>query len=70
MQRILYYKKLRIDTITQHIFSQSQKRLVVGLEGINFMNTPNITCKLENIESPLRGVHISAHVHFENPTRV
>ena len=35
------------------------------------MNTPNITCKLENTEAGvdgLGGVHISDHIHFENPS--
>ena len=67
LKRILYYPKIVIDTLSQHNFSQTQRKLVVGLYGLNFINTPNITCRLENTESVYLGVHLSDHVFFQSP---
>ena len=38
----------------------------MGVFGTNFINTPNITCKLENVAGS--EAHISDHIFFENPT--
>ena len=65
--RLLYYPKLTIEDLHRHNFSHTQTRLVVGLEGTKFMNTPNITCMLENTELEHYEVHISDHIFFQDP---
>ena len=74
---LLYYPKVRLDSLSQYNFSRGQPQITFAIYGTNFINSKDLICKLHKNILDAQGQvvigefeRLSSHIFFENPASI